>query len=354
MDNISNRYFAVTNLAFEDELRKVANEVLGAPSTDPLTDILDKYPQLAHKKAPAPSKKVVATTEKDACLKIASAPAKEASLNKGQIPNARNGPIPMRITTLLRKASEGKVFDGLRAQMHKQADMPQPGMQAQAPDQDPNAQPMVPSMPSATHQAPMVPHAAPKHKVTDTDARKALKQIETLENNKPGMGQLGRYASIGALAAPAISVVGDIIRGKPILGRTPGAATGQQMTEMLRNTLAAGTTGALSAGVIPLLRHRSDVNAEMDTLREFIAERQEQLRPQGMKVSSDQLEILRAGAQEFVDKLAMQTPRARLAIAQRNMVKPNEAGHGKGIGSIARVPGTGGNLPGANSPKQGI
>lgn len=58
-------------------------------------------------------------------LSLLAAPsilAKHGSLNKGQLPAQRNGPIPMRVTKLLKRTSEGSVFDALREQLHKQAE----------------------------------------------------------------------------------------------------------------------------------------------------------------------------------------------------------------------------------------
>lgn len=242
---------------------------------DPLATILQKYPEIAHKtKVPHVPKPGVVTGEHE----------KRAAAIFG-----------------LLKAADGVAPPGA---------------------------PAVAAPPTVAPAAPVPAATNHRMRVSDAEARAALKQLDQLDQSKPGLNQLGRYAAIGATAAPVIGMVGSVIQGRPILGRTPGAGTRQQIVEMMRGAAADAAKGALGAGVIPLIRHRSDINAQMDTLKDFIAERQQ--------------------------KLSMQTPRARLAIEQRNMTKPDEAARGKGIGSIARISGTGSNLPGTNNPKQGL
>lgn len=101
--------------------------------------------------------------------------------------------------------------------------------------------------------------------VTHEQARRSLDRLDSLERNKPTVGQLARYGTIGGLGGAAIGAVGNAIEtGTAMKGATPKAKA--------LNFAANAAKGALGGGAIPLLRMHSDRRAEMGTLRKYMQE----------------------------------------------------------------------------------
>jgi len=98
--------------------------------------------------------------------------------------------------------------------------------------------------------------------ISDEQAAKALERYEALERSKPTGGQVARYGAIGAVAAPAIGAIGDVISGKRF-----------ESGKRLRGHLGRAVTGALTSGAIPIVRAHFDRRAEMGTLKKYLAER---------------------------------------------------------------------------------
>jgi hypothetical protein len=98
--------------------------------------------------------------------------------------------------------------------------------------------------------------------ISDEQAAKALERYEALERSKPTGGQVARYGAIGAVAAPAIGAIGDVISGKRF-----------EAGKRLRGHLGRAVTGALTSGAIPIVRAHFDRRAEMGTLKKYLAER---------------------------------------------------------------------------------
>lgn len=100
--------------------------------------------------------------------------------------------------------------------------------------------------------------------VSQEDATAALQRYKKLEDAAPTVKQVGRYAGIGAVAAPVATVLKDTISGgKPILG-----GSGNRLRTLAGNAVA----GALTSGGIPLVRAHLDREAEKNTLRKYIAQ----------------------------------------------------------------------------------
>lgn len=94
--------------------------------------------------------------------------------------------------------------------------------------------------------------------VSPDQARRALDQLDALEQNKPDARAVARYGISGALTGAGISALGNIIEKKPIGG--------------LRGVGAMAMKGALGAGAVPLLQSHLDRRAQMGTLQQFIAQ----------------------------------------------------------------------------------
>jgi hypothetical protein len=93
--------------------------------------------------------------------------------------------------------------------------------------------------------------------ISDETARRSLDRLDSLEKNKTTPGQVARYGTVGALAAPAIGVLGNVIEGKPT---------------SLRGVGANAIKGALSSGAIPIARQALDRRAEIGTLKQYMQE----------------------------------------------------------------------------------
>lgn len=99
---------------------------------------------------------------------------------------------------------------------------------------------------------------------TDT-ARRSLDRLDTLERNKPNVGQVARYGGIGALGGAGAGALGNIIEhGTALRGATPKAKA--------LNLVSSAAKGAIGGGALPLLRSHSDRHTEMGTLKKFMQE----------------------------------------------------------------------------------
>jgi hypothetical protein len=95
--------------------------------------------------------------------------------------------------------------------------------------------------------------------VTDDEARRALDRYDNLEQNKPTLGQVGRYGGLGAAAGAGLHALGRTIEGgtNPVTRRSLGGAA---------------LTGAISMGAVPLLRNALDQHTERGTLKKYLSQ----------------------------------------------------------------------------------
>ena len=99
--------------------------------------------------------------------------------------------------------------------------------------------------------------------ISDDEARQSLDRLSTLEKNKPTVGQVGRYAGLGAAAGVATGAVGDLVSGNKLFN-APGGR--------IRGALGRAASGAIASGAIPLIRTHLDRRAEIGTLRKYVSE----------------------------------------------------------------------------------
>ena len=195
--------------------------------------------------------------------------------------------------------------------------------------------------------------------VTDEQAQRTLDRLEGLERNRPDLGQLGRYAMVGAVAGPAIKAVGNLIKG-----RNPLDFGG---THAVRGALGEMATGALSAGAIPVVRHRLDRRAATSTLRDYLQERS--VAPKVAFQVSQYSGPLSEGAFKMTSGLPpvrvppltaspvekpktaglATTPNGQLASA-RAVGLPKVTSPGGSVAALAKPKGFGTPLPGATNP----
>lgn len=100
--------------------------------------------------------------------------------------------------------------------------------------------------------------------VSQEDAAAALQRYKKLEDSAPTMKQVGRYAGIGAAAAPIAAGLKDVIRG--------GKGADWKGRAGARNVIGTAVAGALTSGGIPLVRAHLDREAEKNTLRKYVAQ----------------------------------------------------------------------------------
>lgn len=104
--------------------------------------------------------------------------------------------------------------------------------------------------------------------VSDDEAQGSLDRLDTLERNKPTVGQVARYSAIGGVAAPAVNVMKNAIKGKTLLEGAGAVARG-------RHLAADAVGGAVLTGAVPLIRTHLDRRAEMKKLHQYLQERGE-------------------------------------------------------------------------------
>ena len=104
--------------------------------------------------------------------------------------------------------------------------------------------------------------------VTDEQAQTALDRYEVLEKNKPSAGQVGRYAALGAVAGPAVGVVGNVLKARHPLNFGSNYKSLGVMSEAAK--------GALGMGVVPIVRHKMDQESEKKTLKAYIKEHEDE------------------------------------------------------------------------------
>lgn len=110
--------------------------------------------------------------------------------------------------------------------------------------------------------------------ITTREAEEAFKRLRSLERSAPSKGSLMRGAAVGALAAPAVGALVDVISPKALGG---GAAPKIKMLRSLgrgtRKVLGRSVQGAAYGGALPYARHRLEREVEMQKLREYVGER---------------------------------------------------------------------------------
>lgn len=104
--------------------------------------------------------------------------------------------------------------------------------------------------------------------VTDEEAMETLNRLDSLDKNKLTADQVGRYATLGAIAGPAINFGKSMLQGKGI-----GGYFGKDHTTLLRRARHIGgdaIAGAATSGAIPLLRSALDRRASEQKLQDYV------------------------------------------------------------------------------------
>jgi hypothetical protein len=96
--------------------------------------------------------------------------------------------------------------------------------------------------------------------VSAEEAASAYKRLKQLDKDKPTVGQLGRGALVGAVAAPTAGIVSKMIAGGPKKGLVEGA----------RNLAGQAASGAIYGGGMPYVRHKLEHRAEEEKLKDYL------------------------------------------------------------------------------------
>lgn len=108
--------------------------------------------------------------------------------------------------------------------------------------------------------------------ITDEQAQKSLERYETLEKRKPTLGQVGRYAALGAVAGPALHMGSNAIKGKALIDVAKNSAGKAVRFGRTRALGAEAARGAVASGAIPMIRDQLDRRAEANTLQQYLHE----------------------------------------------------------------------------------
>lgn len=101
--------------------------------------------------------------------------------------------------------------------------------------------------------------------VSPDQARRSLDRLDTLERNKPTLGQAARYGAVGGVGGAAIGALGNAIEHG-------GALKGGTLKAKMLNLGANAAKGALGGSALPIARAHLDRRAELGTLRRFMQE----------------------------------------------------------------------------------
>lgn len=111
--------------------------------------------------------------------------------------------------------------------------------------------------------------------VGDEELERTKARYKQLQEQRPDAAQVGRYMGFGAVTAPALSAVGNAIRG----GRMEGQSMASHLTGaravpfgVARSIASDAARGALAAGAIPVLRGEMDRRVEMRELAHKLKE----------------------------------------------------------------------------------
>lgn len=124
--------------------------------------------------------------------------------------------------------------------------------------------------------------------ITPEEAEASLARYQKLQDQKPTVGQVGRYAVLGATAAPVAGVLKNVITGggaswSGAKDKALEAASGGWQRAGLHGRALAGmaAAGALTSGAIPLIRAHLDQQAEKAKLKSFLAQQAQPHLPDG-------------------------------------------------------------------------
>lgn len=108
--------------------------------------------------------------------------------------------------------------------------------------------------------------------ITPEEVEASLQRYEKMQQQSPTVGQVGRYATLGAVAAPVASMLRNTITGggtltgaKPEMINKAGPVVAHG-----RALLGRAAAGALTSGAIPIIRAQLDRRAEEKKLRSFL------------------------------------------------------------------------------------
>lgn len=148
--------------------------------------------------------------------------------------------------------------------------------------------------------------------ITDEQAEAALEKYEALEKSRPSAGQVGRYATLGALAGPTVGAIGNVVKGRHPLNFSAN--------KRALGVLGESAKGALGMGVVPIVRHHMDREAEKSVLTRYIKEHESQ-KEAAFTGNTPLPPMMRGGGSLAVPKLApMKTP--TMTAPQPNAIRP--------------------------------
>lgn len=126
--------------------------------------------------------------------------------------------------------------------------------------------------------------------ISDAEAERALERYQSLEENKPDAAQLARYAGIGAASGPIVGILGNALKGKDLVEAATKAVSGNPSAPKVpvrfgktRAIASDVLRGAITAGLIPVIRHHADHAATKHELKKYLQEHADQKAPEFQK-----------------------------------------------------------------------
>lgn len=109
--------------------------------------------------------------------------------------------------------------------------------------------------------------------VSPEEAQSSIDRYEQLQKSRPTGEQVGRYAGLGATAAVGGHLVQSAIEGNRPFSLQKGPAFSKKNTpKVLRGVAGRAAVGAITGGLMPLVRSHMDQQAEAKKIKAFLAD----------------------------------------------------------------------------------
>lgn len=156
--------------------------------------------------------------------------------------------------------------------------------------------------------------------ISDAEALRALESLQDLEDSKPTAKQMAGYAGIGAVSAPVVHALGNVIaKGHP-LSAPLGSGLGQlSRSAALREMGSQAAKGAIGAGAIPIVQQEYDRHSKMKVLRKWVKEHQH-----------DHSDMAKAAAAVYLDEVSTWLNEALEKTASEDILELRKLAFGLG------------------------
>jgi hypothetical protein len=120
--------------------------------------------------------------------------------------------------------------------------------------------------------------------------QKSIDDLERIEQNSPDLEQLKRNSILGAVSGPIIGGIQDLIENKTIFQYMPDGS--KSLYKTIIKPVSRAAAGVVATGVLPVIRHKLDRNAQRNVLQKQLGQLETELKQappvpdEGMKITT--------------------------------------------------------------------